>query len=200
MQRVLFRDADSVISRREAAAVDQWLASGKRFHMMRDASAHTELMLAGLWGTVAGSLPPLQQLMQHFRFGEGDRHFADQDFLRQVVWPYARASIMQHDSIFGFMNAAPFPIPRASDDVPIGFSEGGAGTLAVKSNQPDGSEITWVLFQIEKIDDSHSQEKPVCLYTSTVQGGMLKVPIPRRYAQWVQQCTACVRLVENSGK
>jgi hypothetical protein len=34
--RILFRDADSVISEREAKAVDQWLGSGKKFHMMRD--------------------------------------------------------------------------------------------------------------------------------------------------------------------
>lgn len=46
---VLFRDADSVISWREAAAVQQWLESGKLFQTLRDASTHTELILAGLW-------------------------------------------------------------------------------------------------------------------------------------------------------
>jgi tetratricopeptide (TPR) repeat protein len=48
--RILFRDADSVISRREAGAVAQWIASGKRFHMMRDSGSYTELIMAGLGG------------------------------------------------------------------------------------------------------------------------------------------------------
>ncbi|MDR0458240.1 MAG: hypothetical protein LBH10_04315 [Burkholderiaceae bacterium] len=194
----MFRDADSVISRREAAAVDQWLASGKRFHMMRDHPGHIELIMAGLWGVAAGSLPPFQQLMQRFRFEETPiRHFADQDFLRRYVWPYARASLMQHDSMFGFRDAAPFPISGTPDSDFIGMPEGSLGTMTIKSDQPDGTEITWIFCRIEKIDDSHTQEKPVCFYTHTVQGGLLRVPIPRRYAQWVQQGTACVRLVEN---
>ncbi|MDR0479337.1 MAG: hypothetical protein LBH31_05950 [Burkholderiaceae bacterium] len=84
--RILFRDADSVISRREADAVQQWLASGKRFHMMRDWWAHTELILDGLWGMVAGSLPPLEQLMQPFMSKPLEsRHFADQHFLQQYI-------------------------------------------------------------------------------------------------------------------
>jgi tetratricopeptide (TPR) repeat protein len=86
VHRILFRDADSVISQREAAAVEQWLSSGKRFHVMRDDGSHTALMAAGLWGVVAGSLPPLDKLMQHFMSAPLEsRHFADQDFLCRYV-------------------------------------------------------------------------------------------------------------------
>jgi ATP synthase protein I len=59
--RILFRDADSVISRREAGAVEQWIASGKRFHMMRDWGSHTALILAELWGVASSSLSTFWQ-------------------------------------------------------------------------------------------------------------------------------------------
>lgn len=47
---VLCRDADSVISHREVKLINQWLQSDKKFHAIRDAGSHTELLLAGLWG------------------------------------------------------------------------------------------------------------------------------------------------------
>ncbi|MDR0479649.1 MAG: tetratricopeptide repeat protein, partial [Burkholderiaceae bacterium] len=189
MHRILFRDADSVISRYEAAAVEQWLASGKRFHMMRDWYSHTELMLAGLWGVVAGSLPPLDKLIQRFMSKPLEsRHFADQFFLRQYVWPYARASLMQHDSVFGFMNAALFP----SDERPEGFHVGCIESLPVftlKTDLPDGSEVTWGLFQIQKLDDGQIQEKLICAYPGTVKDGIVKAHIPVRYVRWLKQGT-----------
>lgn len=51
--RVIFRDADSVISPREARAVAEWVQSGRCFHTLRDGGTHTELVLAGLWGALA---------------------------------------------------------------------------------------------------------------------------------------------------
>ena len=59
LDRVLFRDADSVICEREAQAVDEWVCSEACFHLMRDAATHTELILAGLWGACTRVLPPL---------------------------------------------------------------------------------------------------------------------------------------------
>jgi len=193
--RILFRDADSVISRREAAAVEQWIASGKRFHMMRDYGSHTELMLAGLWGVVAGSLPPLEQLMNRFMSAPLEsRHFADQHFLRQYVWPYARASLMQHDSVFGFMDAAPFPDEQMPAGFHVGCSEGSL-SLSAKINAPDGAEVDWELYLIEKLADGRTQEERVCSYRNTVQNGVVKVHVPVRYAQQIQQGTANVRFV-----
>jgi hypothetical protein len=193
--RILFRDADSLISRREAAAVEQWLASGKRFHMMRDEGAYTELMLAGLWGVVAGSLPPLEQLMQRFLSTPLEsRHFADQHFLRQYVWPYARTSLMQHDSVFGFMDAVPFPDGERAEDFHVGYAEG-SPSFTAKCNFPDGSEVTWKLIRIEKSADGQPREELVCAYPTAVKGGAVCAHIPRRYTQWIAQGAACVRLV-----
>ncbi|MDR2990644.1 MAG: hypothetical protein LBU72_01685 [Burkholderiaceae bacterium] len=190
--RILFRDADSVISQREAAAVEQWLASGKRFHTMRDACSHTELILAGLWGAVAGSLPPLEQLMQRFLSAPlVSRHFADQHFLRQYVWPYARASLMQHDSVFGFMDAVPFPDGERPEGFHVGYAEGLA-FFTGKCNLPDGSKVIWDLFRAEKPAGGPSRETLVCSYPGTVKEGMLKAHIPARYLRWIKQGTARV--------
>jgi hypothetical protein len=190
--RILFRDADSVISRREAAAVEQWLTSGKRFHMMRDDCSHTELIMAGLWGVVAGSLPPLEQLMQRFMSAPlQSRHFADQYFRRQYVWPYARASLMQHDSVFGFMDAVPFPDEKMPDQSSVGNSEGLASFIA-KGDLPNGSEVVWELHRIEKSAEEQSREVLVCSYPATVKDGTVQAHIPMRYARSIRQGTARV--------
>jgi tetratricopeptide (TPR) repeat protein len=196
--RILFRDADAVISRREAGAVEQWLASGKRFHMMRDWGSHTELMMAGLWGVVAGSLPPLNELMQRFMSVPlQSQHFADQYFLRQYVWPYARASLMQHDSVFGFMNGISFPGGDRSEGFHVGCAEG-SRFFTFKKNLPDGSAVTWALYRIEQRESGQSREELVCSYTNTVQNGTVKACLPARYLGWIQQTTACVRLLASN--
>lgn len=55
----LCRDAFSRLNSREKAAVDAWIASGLPFHAMRDHIMHTDPMLAGMWGGLAGVLPPM---------------------------------------------------------------------------------------------------------------------------------------------
>ncbi|MDR2155237.1 MAG: tetratricopeptide repeat protein [Burkholderiaceae bacterium] len=195
--RVLFRDADAVISQREAAAVAQWIDSGKRFHVMRDWGSHTELILAGLWGVVAGSLPPLERLMNRFMAAPLEsRRFADQHFLRQYVWPYARASLMQHDSVFGFMGGVAFADGQRSDDFHVGCAQAGR-FFTFKSDLPDGAEVTWALVRLEKQNDGHDRQTPVCSYTNTVQNGIVKVYVPQLYRQWLEQGTAYVRLVKS---
>ena len=54
VDRYLVRDVDAVINTKERVAVDDWIASGKHFHVMRDYITHTELMLAGMWGRGQG--------------------------------------------------------------------------------------------------------------------------------------------------
>ena len=44
------RDLDSLISKREVAAVEEWLYSPKSFHMMRDHPQHLSEIMGGLWG------------------------------------------------------------------------------------------------------------------------------------------------------
>ena len=193
--RVIFRDADSVISQREAAAVEQWITSGKRFHTMRDWGSHTDLMLAGQWGAVAGALPPLGELMRRLMSAPIEsRRFADQNFLRQYVWPYARDSLMQHDSVFGFMDAAAFPVGERSTDFHVGCTE--SLRCAFKSDLPNGSEVTWALYRIDKRDDGQNREELICAYTNTVQDGVVGAYIPKRYWPLLDQGLVGFRLIQ----
>ena len=105
----LVRDADSIINRREQAAVNEWLDSGKAFHVMRDWWTHTEVMLAGMWGGTGGVLPPLQTLLKDFKPSALANWHLDQWFLRSQVWPTARQSCLIHDSKFKALGAKDFP-------------------------------------------------------------------------------------------
>jgi tetratricopeptide (TPR) repeat protein len=117
----LVRDADSFINAREKAAVDEWLASGKAFHVMRDWWTHTEVMLAGMWGGVGGVLPPLQDLLKTFKSSALANWHLDQWFLRACVWPTARQSCLIHDSKFKAFSAMDFP---QGSELPEGYHVG----------------------------------------------------------------------------
>jgi hypothetical protein len=196
--RILFRDADSVISLREAHAVDQWLTSDKRFHIMRDWCSHTELILAGLWGVVRGSLPPLDKLIEKFMITPPEsRHFSDQTFLRQYIWPYARTSLMQHDSIFGFMGGIPFPDGKRPDNFHVGCMES-IPVRSPKTNLPDGVTVVWELLKIKKSDNGKTCDEIVCAYPGAIKDGIVKAYIPVRYWRWIQQEMAYMRLRVNS--
>jgi tetratricopeptide (TPR) repeat protein len=114
VDRYLIRDADAILNVQERVAVDDWIASGRHFHVMRDAWTHTEPMLAGLWGGVRGALPPMAASVAAFRTRSRDgRGWAertiDQRFLREAVWPIVRKSVHAHDSIYRYGGAVDFP-------------------------------------------------------------------------------------------
>jgi hypothetical protein len=177
VHRVVFRDADSVISEREAGAVAQWILSGHRFHHMRDAATHTELLLAGLWGCVGGALPPMHRLMEQFmKKPVASRHFADQFFLRELVWPYARESLLQHDSVFGFMDPQPFPDGPRQHDFHVGCAEG-AALIEIKTDHPDGTAVLWTLYGCEP------QAPAICTYPAVCSSGSIRTHLPGRWAR-----------------
>lgn len=88
------RDCDSRINPREAAAVYEWLDSGKRLHTMRDHYEHIVPILGGMWG--CRHWPEFGDLVKDWpRSGKmGD----DQDFLAKKVWPLVKDNdCIQHD-------------------------------------------------------------------------------------------------------
>jgi hypothetical protein len=107
----LCRDADAVISEREALAVNAWLDGGAHFHVIRDWWTHTDLMLAGLWGGVAGVLPSIKIMMRLYQSPAMETRNVDQWFLRDRVWPLVRGSVCVHDRIFSMPGAQPLPGP-----------------------------------------------------------------------------------------
>ncbi len=105
------RDADAVVNVKERVAVAQWLSSGYAFHVMRDHLQHCELMLAGMWGAHRGNIGQMRQKIESYVASlpkrAGYRH-KDQHFLRDIVWPIAKTSLITHDSYFNFMNPRRF--------------------------------------------------------------------------------------------
>lgn len=178
VSRVIFRDADSVISEREAGAVREWMDSGLGFHAMRDTGSHTELLLAGLWGVKRGRLPRMRDMIRHYVSKPvGSQRFADQYFLRAYVWPCTRADLLQHDSVFGFGNCRPFPEGPHRADFHVGYAEG-SPRFSAQTDIEDGAHVEWRLF-----DHTGAQPVLVCAYPAVVAAGKVEANLPARYAR-----------------
>jgi hypothetical protein len=121
--RFLVRDCDSVVGEREAAAVAEWIESGLPFHVMRDWYTHTDPMLAGMWGGIAGVFPDLAGQLESFRNEAPAFHNWDQWFLGQRVWPAIRDHALIHDRCFGSYRARPFPTPTPNGREHVGQNE-----------------------------------------------------------------------------
>lgn len=102
---VIFRDADSRITIREAGAVEEWLQSDKTLHLIRDHDRHAPSIakiFAGNFG-FKGPWPVdtlaamVKAMYANYRYGR------DQDFLRDYVYPrYEHDSLTHgHDGWFG---------------------------------------------------------------------------------------------------
>lgn len=119
----MVRDCDSVVSEREAAAVDEWLASGRPFHAMRDWYTHTDPILAGMWGGIAGVFPDMAGTIAAFRRSTPLNTNWDQFFLRDQIWPAIRDQVLIHDRYFSAYRAQPFPTATPPGEEHIGQNE-----------------------------------------------------------------------------
>lgn len=89
---VLFRDADSVVNVREAAAVRDWLSRGLPLYASLDHAAHYEgewPVMAGMWGVRKGSIPfDFKYLVKWWiKNNSPFSYTSDQWFLRRYIWP-----------------------------------------------------------------------------------------------------------------
>jgi tetratricopeptide (TPR) repeat protein len=183
VDRFLIRDADSLISRREVAAIEAWLQSDRFFHLIRDYFSHTELLLAGMWGGCGGVFKNLRQQMVDF-VAQGQylgQRVVDQHFLRMHIWPTVRQSLLSHDPVYGFMQGQDFP-PHEVQDMGHEFHVGcnlSSSSIGAESALPDGQQVGW------KIVDA--QQQTICQYTSTVRQGQWRADIPGPYAKLIGQ-------------
>lgn len=191
---ILFRDVDSVISHREASTVKEWIESQKCFHTIRDSGSHTELILAGLWGAKAGSIPNIFQLMKDYlqKNTKITRH-TDQYFLRESVWQYVRQDLYSSDRLFGFMNAHPITdVGFDYEKTHVGCDEGNALFTLTSTDLKVGDKVSWQLIsQIDpylNTDLSHNlrAEQTICQYETLIEkAGILAGRIPRIYARGI---------------
>lgn len=107
---VISRDTDSRLGIREKYAVDDWLASDKDFHIMRDHPYHATEILGGMWGARNGVIKDIDLWIAEYE--QGDFYQVDQNFLREIVYPKIKDNCVVHDPFF---DHKPFPGPNGED-------------------------------------------------------------------------------------
>jgi len=132
IDRYIIRDCDSILNRKERSAVDEWIESNRRFHVMRDFYTHTDLILAGMFGGTTDLFPNIRSLIDRFhKVKEPNISHQDQLFLRVFVWQTIKQDILIHDSLFGLDDSHPFPQDTTGDS----SSHVGERVYVTNSNQ-----------------------------------------------------------------
>src|SRR5262249_43983632 len=86
--RWLVRDVESRLNYRERRAVDEWIASGAPFHVMRDHPNHQQAIPAFGCGGICGVVENMRGRIVAWPDKEHDRQ--DEMFLETVVWPQVK--------------------------------------------------------------------------------------------------------------
>ncbi|WP_066802158.1 tetratricopeptide repeat protein [Moraxella oblonga] len=163
----IIRDADSLLSYKERFAVDEWLNSGKFFHIMRDALVHNELILAGMWGGYVGAFDDIKEDMQvYFNSLSVLNKTIDQQFLRNHIWVTVNQSVLVHDKYRLEATGLPYPDYPLSDieKIPyfhIGMVDAHARSLTVNVADPNATLVEW---QLVNQNNQH-----ICTYTAETQ-------------------------------
>lgn len=132
VERYVVRDIDSRLSLREKAAVDEWIESQKKFHVMRDHPSHSHYnMSGGMWGGTRDALPNINSLL--IQRPMSNVYIEDMNFLDSVVWNIAQQSVLQHDSFSCGKFGVDHPFPRKR----VGFEHVGSVYIDGKMRQID---------------------------------------------------------------
>jgi hypothetical protein len=127
-EKIIFRDADSLLSLREKVAVDEWISSKKTFHRMKE-TPHIKTMpiLAGMWGvdsnvwrarfgnfyrTIKNFLKDksYDQASDNQETPDRYRSKLDEKFLSEYVWNLAKDDIYSSGFSDRYGSAIPFKI------------------------------------------------------------------------------------------
>ena len=122
----LLRDADSRFTKCELLMVNEWLASDKKFHVMRPRPSNLTI-LAGLWG-VRGNIPNFKELLEdHLRSGVNNKG-TDEQFLRNKLYPQMKGKVFVHErhsrakwGYFAGETIQPFPAIALNISKPVGL-------------------------------------------------------------------------------
>ncbi len=116
MDACIVRDADSRFGSRERQMGDEWLASGKPFHIIRDHPCHSKAMMGGTWGVRGGCVPDMEKLMKETR----EMYSDDQAFLLNEIY-YGRIkenleeNVLIHGDFVAFPGETLVPTPPWPD-------------------------------------------------------------------------------------
>ena len=110
IERVIFRDADSRINTKEAAAVNDWEQTKLLSHCMHDhPHHHTFPLFGGMWGTTVGAIPWEVYRYALKQINIPQKRKDDMRFLREIVLPHIEQSLLRHSSLLLKWPAVLFP-------------------------------------------------------------------------------------------
>lgn len=100
LEHIAFRDADSRMSKRDIAALNEWLESDFPVHIIRDHPFHQTPILGGLWGINNSKvqLKDFWELADMYSKSYGE----DQKFLANHVYPVVHKHALIFDAYFSF--------------------------------------------------------------------------------------------------
>jgi hypothetical protein len=133
IHQVIFRDADSRPSEREARLINDWTESGKRFHIIRDHPAHFNPIMGGMWGCMGNSnlhfTSRVKRLISLASTPTGLSAYGfDQRYLASQIYPSVRGEAYVHDEFFE--NTGNLPVRSGLEYIGQRFDE---------KDQPDTS-------------------------------------------------------------
>jgi len=109
IERFIVRDTDSRLNVREAAAVQEWIESGKEFHVMRDNPQHGAKICGGMWGATQEFIQKEKDVydkevanylaavpFDKIHGARGMYFNMDQPWLWQYIWPKIVNSHIAH--------------------------------------------------------------------------------------------------------
>jgi hypothetical protein len=95
---MLSRDTDSRFSIREVNSVNEWIASGKTFHIMRDHPCHNVPILGGAYGSrKIKEFKFIPNMMQYINMQGWE---IDQVFMREKVYPLIKDDCIIHAAFY----------------------------------------------------------------------------------------------------
>ena len=120
------RDLDSKITRRESAAVSEFVQSGAGIHSMRDNPYHDNPMMGCSWGSnlKAANIRKMWKsswktiMNDKLAFSSRKIKGPDQTLLTRHIWPWGRNMSLQHDSYLcqKYPGSVGFPTERINED------------------------------------------------------------------------------------
>ncbi len=119
---MMSRDTDTRFWLREKLAVEEWLCSGKLFHIMRDHPEHRTEILAGIFETrKIPEIPNWKDLINNYdqrnTYGYFQQNYGyDQNFLKECIYPIVKDNSIIHASFHKYEEyAIPFPIQYCNE-------------------------------------------------------------------------------------
>ena len=98
VQVMLSRDTDSRFSNREVCAVEAFLESDAKLHIMRDHPCHQFFVMPGMFGIKKGILDNMSELCANF--SQTDKYGTDYEFFNHLRSAIPQEAIMVHDPFF----------------------------------------------------------------------------------------------------